>query len=44
MGGDVRHGGPTLNTVKVMLSGRVDRIMSNSFAAFTYAREGARRV
>ena len=38
---DLRQGGPSLNTGQLLLAGRVDMIMSNSFAAFTYAREGA---
>jgi NitT/TauT family transport system substrate-binding protein len=38
---DLRQGGPNLNTGQLLLAGRVDMIMSNSFAAFTYARENA---
>ncbi|HYC63652.1 MAG TPA: ABC transporter substrate-binding protein [Reyranellaceae bacterium] len=38
---EVRQGGPSLNIGQLLLAGRVDMIMSNSFAAFTYARENA---
>jgi NitT/TauT family transport system substrate-binding protein len=38
---DLRQGGPSLNTGQLLLTGRVDMIMSNSFEAFTYVREGA---
>ena len=38
---DLRQGGPALNIGQLLLAGRVDMIMSNSFAAFTYARENA---
>src|SRR5262249_62370814 len=38
---DLRQGGPSLNISQLLLSGRVDMIMSNSFEAFTYLREGA---
>ncbi|MFO1160474.1 MAG: ABC transporter substrate-binding protein [Reyranellaceae bacterium] len=38
---DLRQGGPSLNTSQLLLSGRVDMIMSNSFEAFTYVREDA---
>ncbi len=38
---DLRQGGPSLNSGQLLLAGRVDMIMSNSFAAFTYVREGA---
>lgn len=38
---DLRQGGPSLNIVQLLLTGRVDMIMSNSFEAFTYVREGA---
>ena len=35
-------GGPSLNISQLLLAGRVDMIMSNSFEAFTYVREDAR--
>ena len=38
---DLRQGGPSLNIGQLLLTGRVDMIMSNSFEAFTYVREGA---
>jgi NitT/TauT family transport system substrate-binding protein len=38
---DLRQGGPSLNTSQLLLAGRVDMIMSNSFEAFTYVREDA---
>jgi NitT/TauT family transport system substrate-binding protein len=38
---DLRPGGPSLNIGQMLLAGRVDMIMSNSFEAFTYVRERA---
>jgi NitT/TauT family transport system substrate-binding protein len=38
---EIRQGGPSLNVGQLLLTGRVDMIMSNSFEAFTYVREGA---
>ena len=38
---ELRQGGPSLNIGQIMLAGRVDMVMSNTFDAFTYAREGA---
>jgi NitT/TauT family transport system substrate-binding protein len=38
---ELRPGGPSLNIGQMLLAGRVDMIMSNSFEAFTYVREGA---
>ena len=38
---DLRSGGPSLNIGQMLLAGRVDMIMSNSFEAFTYVREQA---
>lgn len=38
---DLRQGGPNLNIGQLLLNGRVDMTMSNSFEAFTYVREGA---
>ncbi len=38
---DLRQGGPSLNISQLLLAGRVDMIMSNSFEAFTFVREGA---
>ena len=38
---DLRQGGPSLNIGQLLLTGRVDMIMSNSFEAFTYVRESA---
>jgi NitT/TauT family transport system substrate-binding protein len=38
---DLRPGGPSLNTSQLLLAGRVDMVMSNSFEAFTYVRENA---
>jgi NitT/TauT family transport system substrate-binding protein len=38
---DLRQGGPSLNISQLLLSGRVDMVMSNSFEAFTYVREQA---
>ena len=37
----LRPGGPSLNIGQMLLAGRVDMIMSNSFEAFTYVRENA---
>jgi NitT/TauT family transport system substrate-binding protein len=37
---DVRMGGPQQNPSQLLLGGRVDMIMSNSFEAINYAREG----
>lgn len=36
---ELRPGGPSLNIGQMLLAGRVDMIMSNSFEAFTYVRE-----
>jgi NitT/TauT family transport system substrate-binding protein len=36
---DLRQGGPQIDPVRLMLSGRVDLIMSNGFQALTYVRE-----
>ncbi|WP_421988582.1 ABC transporter substrate-binding protein [Roseococcus sp.] len=36
---ELRQGGPQLDPVRLMLSGRVDMIMSNGFQALTYVRE-----
>ena len=38
---DLRQGGPSLNIGQLLLTGRVDMIMSNSFEAFTYVNVGA---
>ncbi len=38
---ELRQGGPSLNIGQMLLAGRVDMIMSNSFEAFTYVRENA---
>ena len=38
---ELRPGGPSLNIGQLLLAGRVDMIMSNSFEAFTYVRENA---
>jgi NitT/TauT family transport system substrate-binding protein len=38
---DLRQGGPSLNIGQLLLTGRVDMTMSNSFEAFTYVREDA---
>jgi NitT/TauT family transport system substrate-binding protein len=38
---DLRQGGPSLNSSQLLLAGRVDMIMSSSFEAFAYVREGA---
>lgn len=38
---DLRPGGPSLNIGQLLLAGRVDMIMSNSFEQFTYVREQA---
>ncbi len=38
---DLRQGGPSLNISQLLLAGRADMIMSNSFEAFTYVREDA---
>lgn len=38
---ELRQGGPSLNIGQLLLAGRADMIMSNSFEAFTYVREGA---
>lgn len=38
---ELRPGGPSLNIGQLLLAGRVDMIMSNSFEAFTFVREGA---
>jgi NitT/TauT family transport system substrate-binding protein len=35
---DLRPGGPSLNIGQLLLAGRVDMIMSNSFEAFTFVR------
>jgi NitT/TauT family transport system substrate-binding protein len=37
---EIRPGGPQQNPSQLLLAGRVDMIMSNSFEAFNYAREG----
>ena len=37
---DLRQGGPSLNISQLLLAGRVDMIMSNSFEAFIFVREG----
>jgi NitT/TauT family transport system substrate-binding protein len=38
---ELRPGGPSLNISQMLLAGRVDMIMSNSFEAFTFVREQA---
>ena len=38
---DLRQGGPNLNSSQLLLAGRVDIIMSGSFEAFAFVREGA---
>lgn len=38
---DLRQGGPSLNIGQLLLTGRVDMIMSSSFEAFTFVRERA---
>ena len=38
---ELRQGGPSLNISQLLLAGRVDMIMSNSFEAFTFVRERA---
>jgi len=38
---ELRPGGPSLNIGQLLLAGRVDMTMSNSFEAFTYVRERA---
>ena len=38
---DLRPGGPSLNISQLLLAGRVDMIMSNSYEAVTYVREKA---
>ena len=38
---ELRPGGPSLNIGQLLLAGRVDMTMSNSFEAFTYVREDA---
>jgi NitT/TauT family transport system substrate-binding protein len=38
---DLRQGGPSLNISQLLLAGRVDMAMSNSFEAFTFVRENA---
>ena len=38
---DIRQGGPNLNISQLLLAGRVDMVMSNSFEAFTFVRAGA---
>jgi NitT/TauT family transport system substrate-binding protein len=38
---DLRQGGPNLNITQLLLAGRVDMTMSNSFEAFTFVREKA---
>lgn len=38
---EIRQGGPSLNIGQLLLTGRVDMTMSNSFEAFTYVRESA---
>lgn len=37
---DIRMGGPQQNPSQLLLGGRVDMIMSNSFEAINYAKEG----
>jgi NitT/TauT family transport system substrate-binding protein len=38
---ELRQGGPSLNISQLLLAGRVDMTMSNSFEAFTFLRERA---
>ncbi|MFI5029976.1 MAG: ABC transporter substrate-binding protein [Reyranellales bacterium] len=38
---DLRPGGPSLNIAQLLLAGRVDMVMSNSFEQFTFVREQA---
>jgi len=38
---ELRPGGPSLNIGQMLLAGRVDMTMSNSFEAFTFVRAGA---
>jgi NitT/TauT family transport system substrate-binding protein len=38
---DLRQGGPSLNIGQLLLAGRVDMIVSNSFEAMTFVREKA---
>jgi len=38
---ELRQGGPSLNIGQLLLAGRADMAMSNSFEAFTFVREGA---
>jgi NitT/TauT family transport system substrate-binding protein len=38
---DLRQGGPSLNLGQMLLAGRVDMTLSNSFEAFTYVNVGA---
>ena len=38
---ELRQGGPSLNISQLLLAGRVDMTMSNSFEAFTFVREKA---
>jgi NitT/TauT family transport system substrate-binding protein len=38
---ELRQGGPNLNISQLLLAGRVDMAMSNSFEAFTFVREDA---
>jgi NitT/TauT family transport system substrate-binding protein len=38
---DLRQGGPSLNISQLLLAGRVDMTMTNSFEAFAFVREGA---
>ncbi|HEY4165976.1 MAG TPA: ABC transporter substrate-binding protein [Reyranella sp.] len=38
---DLRPGGPSLNIGQLLLAGRVDMVMSNSFEQFTFVREQA---
>ncbi|MFZ5784170.1 MAG: ABC transporter substrate-binding protein [Pseudomonadota bacterium] len=38
---DLRQGGPSLNISQLLLAGRVDMIMSNSFEAFNFVNIGA---
>ncbi len=38
---DLRPGGPSLNISQLLLAGRVDMVMSNSFEALTFVRENA---
>ena len=37
---DIRMGGPQQNPSQLLLGGRVDMIMSNSFEGINYAKEG----